>query len=88
MTDLRPQGGSSPQTEDCAEFQARLPQLFESKVDQEKEPHLKSCERCAELVRDLNYIAVQAKMLLPIHDPSPEVWKKIEREIVISEGSH
>jgi hypothetical protein len=27
------------------------------------------------------YIAQQAKLLLPLHDPSPEVWNKIEAGI-------
>ncbi len=63
--------------QDCAEFQARMPELFESEADFSKEPHLESCENCAELVRDLNYIAQQAKLLMPIHDPSPAVWDKI-----------
>jgi hypothetical protein len=74
----------NPSSESCEEFQARLAQLFESQTDQEKEEHLKTCERCAELVRDLNYIAQQAKLLLPIHDPSPELWGKIQKEIVNS----
>ncbi|HEY0784867.1 MAG TPA: hypothetical protein VGD62_03290 [Acidobacteriaceae bacterium] len=63
----------------CAEFQDRLPQLFESQVDFSKEEHLKHCDNCAELVRDLNYIAQQAKWIMsPIHDPSPAVWNNIE----------
>jgi hypothetical protein len=54
---------------DCAAFQDRLPELFESHTDLSKEEHLRSCENCAALVRDLEYIAQQAKLLLPIHDP-------------------
>ena len=42
------------------------------------EAHLKTCENCSALVRDLEYIAQQAKLLLPIHDPSPEVWENIQ----------
>ena len=69
---LKQQGDQS-----CAEFQERLPQLFESETDFSKEEHLKTCENCAELVRDLNYIAQQAKLLMPIHDPAPAVWENI-----------
>ena len=88
MNDLRAQGEStSMSTESCADFQARLPELFESQADQDKEEHLQTCDRCAELVRDLTYIAQQAKLIYPIHDPSPEVWNKIQREIVRPEGS-
>ena len=62
----------------CADFQNKLPELFESGADLSKEEHLKSCENCAALVRDLEYIASQAKLLLPIHDPSPAVWQNIQ----------
>jgi len=63
---------------DCAVFQEQLPSLFESGEDLSAQPHLKTCENCSELVRDLEYIAQQAKLLLPIHDPSPEVWENIQ----------
>ncbi len=66
------------QTPDCAAFQQRLPQLFEAETDFTHEPHLSECENCAELVRDLEYIAQQAKLLMPIHDPSPAVWENIK----------
>ena len=68
-----------PRTDaDCAAFQQRLPQLFGAEADFGKEPHLQTCENCAELVRDLAYIAQQAKLLMPIHDPSPVVWDNIK----------
>jgi hypothetical protein len=63
---------------DCAVFQDQLPSLFESSEDLSAQPHLKTCENCSALVRDLEYIAQQAKLLLPIHDPSPEVWENIQ----------
>ncbi len=63
---------------DCAAFQERLPQLFGAETDFSREPHLESCENCAELVRDLEYIAQQAKLLMPIHNPSPAVWENIK----------
>jgi hypothetical protein len=65
-------------TVDCAVFQDQLPGLFESGEDLAAQPHLKTCENCSALVRDLEYIAQQAKLLLPIHDPSPEVWENIQ----------
>jgi hypothetical protein len=65
----------------CAEFQDCLPELFESGKDLSSEPHLKTCENCAALVRDLEYIAQQAKLLLPLHDPSPAVWNNIQSAI-------
>jgi hypothetical protein len=62
----------------CAEFQERLPELFESGEDLDKDEHLQTCDNCSALVQDLEYIAQQAKLLLPIHDPSPEVWDNIQ----------
>jgi hypothetical protein len=62
----------------CAEFQETLPELFEEQADLSNVEHLKHCENCAALVRDLEYIAQQAKLLLPIHDPSPAVWDSIQ----------
>jgi hypothetical protein len=77
MTETR----SDRKTMTCAEFQDQLPELFESHSDLSAEEHLQSCENCAALVRDLQYIAQQAKLLLPIHDPSPGVWDKIDAAI-------
>jgi hypothetical protein len=65
----------------CVEFQERLPELFESGKDLSNEEHLNTCENCAALVRDLEYIAQQAKLLLPMHDPSPAVWQNIQSAI-------
>lgn len=65
----------------CAEFQETLPELFEAHADLNAHEHLKSCENCAALVRDLEYIASQAKLLLPMHDPSPAVWDNIQQAI-------
>ena len=62
----------------CAEFQERLPELFESGEDLKNDFHLATCATCNSLVEDLQYIAQQAKLLLPIHDPSPEVWNNIQ----------
>jgi hypothetical protein len=77
MTETRPDRTNM----NCAEFQDQLPELFESHADLSAEEHLKTCENCSALVRDLEYIAQQAKLLLPIHDPSPGVWNKIESAI-------
>jgi hypothetical protein len=65
----------------CAEFQETLPELFESQADLNAQEHLKTCENCAALVRDLEYIASQAKLLLPMHDPSPAVWDHIQQAL-------
>jgi hypothetical protein len=65
----------------CADFQEKLPELFEAGENVSQEAHVQGCENCAALVRDLEYIASQAKLLLPIHDPSPTVWDNIQSAI-------
>ena len=66
----------------CQEFQEALPHIvLESGGNAEEEAHLRSCPACAILVQDLWYIADQAKLLLPMHDPSPRVWSNIERSL-------
>ncbi len=82
-------GDYKPAT-NCAEFHEQLPYLMDSGRDIEQEPHLKTCENCRALVTDLRYIADQAKLLLPMHDPSPRVWNSIqttlEKEGLAKEG--
>jgi hypothetical protein len=65
----------------CADFQEQLPELFESGANLAQQDHLKTCEQCSALVQDLEYIAQQAKLLLPIHDPSPAVWENIQTSL-------
>ncbi|MEO8726611.1 MAG: hypothetical protein ABI383_10860 [Acidobacteriaceae bacterium] len=62
----------------CADFQAQLPHLMESGADASGDPHLQECKYCSDLVSDLEYIAQQAKLLLPLHEPSPAVWSNIK----------
>lgn len=74
----------------CQQFQEILPYIIESGGSEEEEAHLHTCPACAELVQDLQYIAQQAKLMLPMHDPSPRVWAGIEdslhRQGLIQEG--
>jgi hypothetical protein len=85
MTEKNPQEHTMT---DCAEFQERLPELFENQANLNEEEHLKHCENCTALVRDLEYIAQQAKLLLPIHDPSPTVWDNIRSAIKSDMGQN
>jgi hypothetical protein len=61
----------------CTEFQKVLPNIIETGGSTEEEAHLQSCAVCSDLVQDLRYIAEAAKLLLPMHDPSPRVWTGI-----------
>jgi hypothetical protein len=66
---------------DCQKFQETLPYIIESGGGGDDESHLQTCSSCASLVQDLRYIAEQAKLLLPMHDPNPRVWKNIEQSL-------
>jgi hypothetical protein len=74
----------APASISCAEFQEQLPDLFASGNNGISEDpllvdHLKTCDNCSALVRDLQYIADQASLLLqPTLEPSENVWKKIQ----------
>jgi ribosomal protein S15P/S13E len=65
----------------CEEFQRALPFIIESGGNPEEEEHLRTCKVCSDLVSDLRYIADQAKLLVPMEDPSPKVWKGIEKQL-------
>jgi hypothetical protein len=61
----------------CAEFQRVLPYIIETGGSADEEAHLRDCDVCSDLVQDLRYIAEQAKLLVPMEDPSPQVWEGI-----------
>jgi hypothetical protein len=65
----------------CAEFQRDLPLIIDSGGTEEQEEHLRTCDVCRDLVNDLRYIAEQAKLLVPMHEPSPQVWDGIEEKL-------
>jgi hypothetical protein len=74
----------------CAEFQKVLPYIIETGGNAAEERHLRECLVCSDLVEDLKYIVEQAKLLVPMEDPSPRVWGEIkaslEREGMIKPG--
>ncbi len=76
---MKPNHSNTPG--ECAEFQEQLPGFFDSGADLLEHPHLATCETCSALVQDLKYIAAQAKLLLPLHDPSPAVWENIHNAL-------
>ncbi|MDP9269195.1 MAG: hypothetical protein M3P27_12840 [Acidobacteriota bacterium] len=62
----------------CAEFQKSLPEIVDGAGNAEQHAHGQTCPVCSDLVQDLKYIAEQAKLLVPMHDPSPRVWLGIQ----------
>lgn len=74
----------------CEEFEKSLPELFENaqggklSADPRFVDILRDCPQAAELVRDLEYIAETARMLLEPEGemPSSDLWEKIEQGLV------
>ncbi len=73
----------------CKEFEQALPELFERaqggklSADPRFAVILRDCPQAAELVRDLEYIAETARMLLEpeIEAPSSDVWSAIQSKL-------
>ena len=72
----------------CAEFQEQLPELFAADnegigKDPSLQAHLDTCDNCSALVRDLQYIADQARKLLEPaeEEPSDDVWVSIQNKL-------
>ena len=65
----------------CAEFQRVLPYIIETGGNAAEDQHLRDCPICSDLVQDLKYIAEQAKLLVPMEDPSPQVWNGIKQSL-------
>jgi hypothetical protein len=59
---------SDPKKMSCAEFEALLPELINSGEDAALHPHPQACERCRELLADLETIADAAHKLFPGDD--------------------
>jgi hypothetical protein len=73
----------------CKEFEQALPELFERaqggklSADPRFAVILRDCPQAAELVRDLEYIAETARMLLEpeVEGPSSDVWSAIQSKL-------
>ena len=65
----------------CAEFQAVLPYIIDNGGNAEQQEHLRQCAVCSDLVADLKYIAEQAKLLVPMMEPSGKVWDGIKSSL-------
>lgn len=75
----------------CAEFQAVLAYIIDNGGNAEQQEHLRQCAVCSDLVSDLKYIAEQAKLLVPMMDPSRKVWdgikSSLEREGLVKDSA-
>jgi predicted anti-sigma-YlaC factor YlaD len=79
--ELRNRAGHRGENMTCAEFQSVLPFIIETGGNATEEEHLKNCKVCSDLVADLRYIAEQAKLLVPMEEPSPRVWDGIQKSL-------
>jgi hypothetical protein len=67
---------------ECAAFQELMPERIGAGEDLQSDPHMLTCERCRSLVRDLEYIAEAARLLMPIEEePRDELWSNIQLAI-------
>ncbi len=65
----------------CVEFQRVLPYIIDTGGSEQEQEHLRTCHICSDLVADLKYIAEQAKLLVTMENPRPEVWEGIQEGI-------
>ena len=66
----------------CEEFQSQLPELVAAGQEIQNHEHLKTCDRCSELLAELEYIAgIASDLLLPVYEPGEAVWRKISASI-------
>lgn len=86
MTQQRTPESGSPAIS-CAEFQEQLPELFASGSngipdDPIFQAHLDTCDNCSALVRDLQYIASEARRIFDhTEEPSDNLWDKISAKM-------
>jgi hypothetical protein len=86
-----PQGihqNSSPDEQECFDFQAQMPERIAAGEDLQDHPHMLTCERCRSLVSDLEYIAQAAREYMGAEaEPNEDLWSKIQSAIEHSGSS-
>jgi hypothetical protein len=76
-----------PESMTCQEFQEQLAELIGSGADVENHPHLKNCDLCKALLRDLETIAKAARDLLNVPEPEDDLWIRIDEQIFCDEAT-
>ena len=76
------QKSTIPSDDECAAFQAEMPERIAAGENLDDNPHMLICERCRSLVHDLEYIAEAARQLIPVEqEPREDLWNQIQLAI-------
>lgn len=75
----------------CHDFQQQLPDLIGAGEPLGEHPHVKTCETCQALIRDLETIAEAARQLLQSEadeEPAEDgLWERIDTAIKAEQGA-
>jgi predicted anti-sigma-YlaC factor YlaD len=77
---------TQPSENECAEFQALMPERIGAGEDLMTYEHMQMCERCPALLRDLEAIAEAAAIFMKMRDeeesePPDKVWIQIQQAL-------
>jgi hypothetical protein len=74
-----------PQDQECVEFQSLMAERIGAGEDLSNYDHMKTCQRCPALLRDLEYMAESIRTAFqdqePELDPGDSVWDNIVAKI-------
>jgi hypothetical protein len=65
----------------CLQFESVLSDYLEGIHSSEQQAHLNSCSACSSLLSDLNLIALEARSLQFLEEPSPRVWNALDAQL-------
>jgi hypothetical protein len=85
VTDKPELHAQDPQDQECAEFQSLMAERIGAGEDLSTYDHMKTCQRCPALLRDLEYMAESIRTAFqdqePELDPGDSVWDNIVAKI-------
>ncbi len=85
MTEKPQLHAQDPQDQECVEFQSLMAERIGAGEDLSTYDHMKTCQRCPALLRDLEYMAESIRTAFkdqePELDPGDSVWDNIVAKI-------
>ncbi len=85
MTEKPQLHAQDPQDQECVEFQSLMAERIGAGEDLSNYDHMKTCQRCPALLRDLEYMAESIRTAFqdqePELDPGDSVWDNIVAKI-------